>query len=354
MVAIHTNILKIKRGITEIEKTYALIRKLASINGSNISESLLDRVMYNVESLPPLGKEYWWFLFFGQERKQIMLLVFRKFGKKMIFNDREMLLKKMDVNEFQAITAGWIYDGEKMRDLGDANPIITVNPEEKTLVSRFSNRKMTLHGGFPNYGIKIEGIIDLRTTMGWFPENKCAHGVFIPPFGAGWVDIYSNVEGTVLGDEFRGNAHLQKVVGIMPYGPFHWGRVVFQKGSVASFFCLKTGRGSRRYFHRSMAFYDHEGRKTIRFENPELKIVKNEGKKLTWIIEGQDNEKKLRMVLEVYATKSFTMKGGGFQVYIEYAVTPKEFSLRTRDQVITLSDLGKGVGTFEDAYWSSI
>jgi hypothetical protein len=45
------------------------------------------------------------------------------------------------------------------------------------------------------------------------------------------------------------------------------------------------------------------------------------------------------------------MKGGGSQTYVEYAVIPKEFNLKTKDRVITLDDLGKGVGTFEDAYW---
>ena len=48
------------------------------------------------------------------------------------------------------------------------------------------------------------------------------------------------------------------------------------------------------------------------------------------------------------------MEGGGSQVYMEYAVIPREFSLKTTDQVITLWDLGKGVGTFEDAYGSPI
>jgi hypothetical protein len=48
------------------------------------------------------------------------------------------------------------------------------------------------------------------------------------------------------------------------------------------------------------------------------------------------------------------MDGGGSQTYIEYAVIPKEFSLKTPDQSITLSDLGNGVGTFEDAFGSYI
>jgi hypothetical protein len=45
------------------------------------------------------------------------------------------------------------------------------------------------------------------------------------------------------------------------------------------------------------------------------------------------------------------MKGGGSQVYIEYAITPKEFTLKTEGRMITLEDVGEGVGTFEDAYW---
>ena len=45
------------------------------------------------------------------------------------------------------------------------------------------------------------------------------------------------------------------------------------------------------------------------------------------------------------------MKGGGSQVYIEYAVLPRALSLKIKDRVITLDDLGTGVGTFEEAHW---
>ena len=56
-------------------------------------------------------------------------------------------------------------------------------------------------------------------------------------------------------------------------------------------------------------------------------------------------------MLETYARKQFSMKGGGSQVYVEYAVLPKELSLKTKDRIVALDDLGRGVGTFEDAYW---
>ena len=49
-----------------IWKTYRLLQKLSSINGSDVDKALLDQVMYNSNTLPPLGKEYWWFLFFDQ------------------------------------------------------------------------------------------------------------------------------------------------------------------------------------------------------------------------------------------------------------------------------------------------
>ena len=110
--------------LSKIKKTYNLVRKLSSINGSNVSKTLLDRVMYNFEGLPPLGKEYWWFLFFGQNGEkpiQFMLLIFRKYGRKMLFNDKTMVLKEMGKNKFQAVTSGWIYDGKKLCNLGDTN-----------------------------------------------------------------------------------------------------------------------------------------------------------------------------------------------------------------------------------------
>ena len=347
----------IKRTVDEVKGirgTYALLRKLSSINGANISGELLDRMMYSFEALPPLGKEFWWFLFLGRERRQMMLLMFRKFGRSMVFNGEEVSLKKIDQSAFQAVTAGWIYDGKEMRDLGVTNPIIVASPREKVMTSEISDRKMTSMGGFPEYELKIDGLVHLKMTRGNLLENRSAHGTFIPPFGAGWVDVYSNVEGDVLGEEFVGTAHLQKVIGITPYGPFHWARVVFQNGSTASFFCLKTGEGSKRYFNRSMNFYDHETKRYIRFEKPRLVISEERRGTPTWTIEGWDEDNKLRIVLEAYAEKRFTMNGGGSQVYIEYVVKPSEFSFKTKGLIITLQDLGEGVGTFEDAYGSPV
>ena len=55
-----------------------------------------------------------------------------------------------------------------------------------------------------------------------------------------------------------------------------------------------------------------------------------------------------------YAKKLYTIKGGGSQVYIQYAVIAEEFDLKAEGSAISLGDLGNGVGTFEDAYGSPI
>ena len=99
-----------------------------------------------------------------------------------------------------------------------------------------------------------------------------------------------------------------------------------------------------------MNFYDHETRRHIRFLDPQLRISEETGEKITWTIEGWDEENELSIVLETYAEIKFTMNGGGSQVYREYAVTPSRFRFTTNDQTVTLKDLGDGVGTFEDAY----
>ncbi|MCD6093057.1 MAG: hypothetical protein J7J38_03520 [Candidatus Aenigmarchaeota archaeon] len=305
--------------------------------------------MYKFESLPPLGKEYWWFLFFGRNGKrpvQLMLLIFRKHGKKMLFNDKEMVLREVEKNKLRAVTSGWIYDGKKLCNLGDTNAIVEI--PGKKIVSEISGQKMTLGGGFPNYELTVGNLINLKITKGDCLEDNAASGVFLPPFGMSWIDIFSSVEGIVLGKKFKGTGHLQKVFGVTIFGPFHWGRLVFQNGSSTSFFCLKTGRNSKTYFRRSLIFHDIENKRIIRFDNPKLEILKMGN---NWIVEGSDIDKTLKMVLETYATKRYVMKGGGSQVYIEYAVIPKEFKLRTKDKIITLDDTGKGVGTLEDAYW---
>lgn len=170
--------------------------------------------MFNSETLPPLGKEYWWFLFFGQNGEkpiQLMLLIFRKNGKKMLFNDKEMVLRSLGKNKFQAVTAGWVYDGKKLHDSGDTKAIIKI--QEKKIVSKISGQEMMLSGSFPDYRLKIGNTIDLNIKKANYLEDQDTCGVFMPPFGMGWVDIFSDADGTVLGKRFKGTAHLQKVVG---------------------------------------------------------------------------------------------------------------------------------------------
>jgi len=334
-----------------IWRTYSLMKELSSINGPNVSNTLLERVMYNSETLPPLGKEYWWFLFFGHNGEkpiQIMLLIFGKYGKKMLFNGREMVLENLGKNKFQAVIGGWVYDGEKLHDLGDTNAIVEI--QNKKIVTEISGHKMMLCGVFPDYELSVGNIIDLNIKKAEYLEEKDARGIFMPPFGVGWVDIFLKADGRVLEKEFEGTAHLQKVIGVTIFGPFHWGRIFFQNDSSVSFFCLKTGKDSKIYLHRTLVFHDREKNEIIRFDNPKLKISRGKDDSSLLIIEGRDNDKDLKIVLETYASKQFSMKGGGSQIYNEYAVIPIEFNLKIKGRVITLEDLGKGVGTFEDAY----
>jgi hypothetical protein len=261
------------------------------------------------------------------------------------------VLRKINQKSLQAVTTGWIYDGNEIHDFGIANPIILTNPGEKALTSTISDREVIFNGSFPEYELKIGNIVNIKMTKGDFLEDRCAHGVFIPPFGIAWVDVYSNVSGFVLGEEFDGTAHLQKVIGVMPYGPFHWARIVFQDNSTFSFFCLKPGKSSKMIFHEAMNFYDHKTNSYIQFKKPKLKISEGGEEVSKWTVEGWDNDNELKIVLEVYAEKSFRMSGGGSQVYVEYAVKPSEFNFRQKDKVITLKDLGEGVGTFENAYY---
>jgi len=344
----------IRDKLRKVGGTYRLLKKLSSINGSIVSRMFLSRVMFSCESLPPLGKEYWWFLFFGNDGRQIMVLVYRKYGKKMTFNEKkDVVLRKETEGIFQAVVTAWIYDGKEIYDLGVSNPDIVISQKEKRLVSQIANRKLLFKGNYPRYSLTIDDLVRLDMTEGSFIENCCAWGVYLPPFGAGWIDIFSNAKGVVLGEKFEGTAHLQKVVGIMPYGSFHWARVVFRNGSVFSFFSLKTSKKSKMLFHSSMNFSDHRKRTYIRFKNPGIMISKME-ETTTWTIRGQDEENELKIVLETYAEKKFTMHGGGSQVYIEYAVHPAGFTFKTKDTITTLDDLGTGVGTFEDAYGSAL
>ncbi len=337
------------KNIKKICETYSLIKELSSINGADVNGALLDRAMFAIEKLPPLGKEYWWFLFFGQDGErpvQITLLIFRKYGKKMLFNNKEMRFSELREDRTLAVTSGWIYDGDKLLSLRATNAITGVQKEKIT--SELSNRATVFSGSFPNYRIGLGDLINLKMNNGNFLVNKDAYGVFLPPLGMGWVDVFSDASGTVLGKDFKGTAHLQKVVGVSPFGPFHWGRVVFKNHSVFSFFCLKTGKNSKTFFHKSINFFDTQNNTATRLNNPKLEVSRIGD---NWIIEGVEKNRYVKAVLEIYATNRYDMKGGGSQVYIQYAVIPKELTIKDENTTITLSDLGEGVGTIEDAYW---
>jgi len=335
--------------IKGIKETYSLLRKLSAISGSDISEALLDRLMFNFEALPPLGKEYWWFLFFGEAGEkpvQLMLMIFRKSGKKMFFNGKEMILREFEKNKFQGVTTGWLYDGEKFLDLGDINAVTEI--QDRKIISEIFGKELIFSGSFPDYRLKIGEIVDLNLKKANYLQEKDGQGACLPPFGMGWVNIFTEAEGVIFGKKFKGTAHLQKVLAITILGPFNWGRIVFQEGSSARFFFVKTGKDSKIYLRKSLEFFDQKNKEIIKLNNPKIEISKKENQ---WLIEGEEDEKSFKIILEIYAKKQFIGKGGGSFVYNEYAVIPREFCLKTKERVIILADLGRGVGTFEDAYW---
>ena len=190
--------------IKRVCETYSLIKNLSSINGADVNGALLDRAMFAIEKLPPLGKEYWWFLFFGQDGErpvQITLLIFRKYGKKMLFNHKEMKFNELREDEVLAVTSGWIYDGCELRKLNDTNAI-AISQKDK-ITSEISGNEMVFSGSFPNYVMSVGDLINLKMENGNFIENKDAYGVFLPPLGMGWVDVFSDASGHCTRKKFQ-------------------------------------------------------------------------------------------------------------------------------------------------------
>jgi len=343
--------------IKNIRKTYELIQEIASVNGINPDEKLLHRTMFNSETLPPLGKEYWWFLFIGEDTDkpiQVMFLVFRKHGNQMLFNKKHMDFKNIKNNKFQGVTSCWAWDGEKMHDLGDTNAITTLDPKHNTLTSKISNHDIHFNGTYPNFKLKIGDAINLEMTELNQIDSKDAYATFLPPFGIGWVDMFSKTTGTVLGKKFKGKAHLQKVVGVTTSGCFNWGEIFFENGSSFTIFCIKPKKNSKIALHTSATFYDNHKKTITKFNDPKIEISKkepeNKNENIQWVIQGADNDNEFTLVLDTYSKKEFNMKTIEWQTYIEYLVTAKEFKLKTKSKEINLSKLSKGTGTFEDAY----
>jgi len=335
--------------ISGLKKTYSLFRKTSRIKGPDIDKESIDQIMYSFETLPPLGKEYWWFLFFGNNGLrpiQLMLMICRKYGKEMWIDDTKMTLKKIKENEMKSAVSGWLYDGDKVVNLGDTNSIVKIN--NKKITAEIGNKDLVFEGSFPSYKLKIGDSINLdishENTL--IKRNKESYGIFWPPLGAGYFNLYPDVFGNILGKKFQGTGHLQKVVGILPHFPYNWIRLIFKNGSMLRLSDIRPGK---IHLERSINFYDNSENKIIEFSKPSLKISKSDDS-LIWTLEGQDKNNYVKVVLEAYAKKKFVMKGGGSLTYFEYCVTPKELILKIKNKTITLKDLGDGVGTLEDAY----
>jgi len=341
------------KSVKELRKTYSLFQTLSAINGPDIGQGLLDRVIYNSEALPPLGKEYWWFLFLGKNGEkpvQFLLMICRKYGGKIWIDDKEMILQRINNNQFKAGVTAWVSDESKIHNLGDTNALVKIKGNQ--ISAELSGEKLTFEGRFPDYRLKIGNSIDLKIKKSELisTRDKEAYGLFAPPIGAGWINLYPDAEGTILGKEFKGTGHLQKVVGVAPHFPYNWLRVIFENGSMARFSCIKPGRESKIYLQKGANFYDNKSGQLINFNGPEIKITKTNDS-LFWTFEGKDADKSMKIALEVYAKKQFVLRGHGSLTYIEHCFVPKEFLFKTKTQTITLNDLGKGVGTLEDAYW---
>jgi hypothetical protein len=335
--------------ISGIKKTYDLFRKTSKIKGPDVDSEMIDRMMYNFETLPLLGKEYWWFLFFGNEGPrpiQLMFIICRKHGKEMWIDDTKMTLEKLNNNEMKSAVSGWLYDGEKIVNLGNTNSIVEIG--DKKLNAEIGDKNLILEGSFPFYKLKIGECIELdmshENTL--VKRNKESYGMFWPPLGAGFFNLYPDVSGNIFGKKFQGTGHLQKVVGIMPHFPYNWVRIIFKNGSMLRLSDIKPGK---MHISKSVNFYDNDKDQITEFVKPDLKISKSKDS-LIWTFEGKDKNNSLKIVLESYANKKFVMKGGGSLTYFEYCVTVKEMFLKIKDKTITLKDLGDGVGTLEDAY----
>ena len=339
--------------IKEIQETYKLIHKLSLAKKFKVEKKLVHRTLFNSETLPMLGNEYWWFLFIGQTGEkpiQLMFLIFRKHGKDMLFNGKKMQLQRISKNKFKGVTACWVWDGKKLRELGDTNAITTIDSKKRILKSVISEHKVTLKGSFPKFEFNVGDVINLKTFDLKRAINKDAAGVYLPPFGMGWVDAFSKTKGTVFGKEFDGIGHLQKVVGITTSGCFNWGNIFFKSGSSFSFFGVRPEKKLKNMFHTYVSFYNHKTNKVLLFKKPKLAIVKKGTKNPEWVVSGSDKNNGFKIHLKTYMKKKFKFEGGGWQVYEEYGVSVKKLNLTINGNKILLKDLGKGIGTFEDAY----
>lgn len=309
----------------------------------------LDEIFYKHENLIPYGKEYWFAIFNGMDRKKPMQLV-ACFGRR---NSRRSIVDDIEVNGLNSNTEDintgafvWCYNGHKKLAV-PAREAIT-RSGDKSIVTNGDGISIGISGTVPLYRVKVDsGPIQCdfnlkKPSTGYDEEilNELKMGLNYQVY-----NLYYNFDGRLNGKEYAGKCYLQKVILSTPLVPWYWSRLVFNDGSSFVFFKPYFGSKELQYSLRNKGvFYSAKHDRLFTVYNID---VQHDGK--SWKITSQGEDYTLNVAVKAYSHHCFSFKSGGSFNYNEYLVNVKKFDFKSADVKVNLKSLGLGAGMFEDA-----
>ena len=334
----------------KIRYKYKTIEKLFKING-RIQSQALDSMFFEFEELPLFGKEYWFMKFSSTdtETKKQLLIMFGRPEGKMKVNNSYVKNEKLDHNTLKGAIVCWFYDKEA-ENICDSVCSITIN--ENQLISESGDIKCTFSGNYPDYELKLTKRGDSICSLKIFEpdDNSPKYEIsknFRSLFGIECINSYLNFKGSLNTESFEGKCFVQKVIVVGPLVPWRWGRIIFQNGSILYFFLPQLQAFGFKYdISSELMFYDSESDRIYKIDDLE---VSEYGKKETrWVISSKKNN--MIVIAKSYSMKPITLESMGNLTYLEHLAEITDFYIETEDKVISLKDLGSGIGLIENAY----
>jgi len=314
------------KGLKNIESRFAGFRYLISKG----KREVVDEMLFTFEVLPPFAKEYWFFHLNSPDKRQLILSFGRSLSSFKV-DDYVIDNKALSEKEKECGMFSWFFDKKK-------NIVFNTKDTVRIDKNRIQSKKFHFYGSYPDYELK-GNFCDIKFTEPKKGKKYKFKQYFRGPFGYELVNMYFDFSGTLNKKPFKGKSYIQKVILSTPFIPWKWGRINFTNGSILNFFIPYVDLFGFRYrFSPYLEFYDSKTQKTFVYKDVTVTSEKSK-----WIIKNGS----LTLVIRPYASHEFRFKSFGKYSYKEFFVTVEDFSFKSG--AISLSDLGKGSGLFEDA-----
>jgi len=304
----------------------------------------LDEIFYKQENLIPYGKEYWFAIFTGMNKKKPMQLI-ASFGRR---NSRKSVVDNVEISGSNPGAFVWCYDGKKKLTVPTVETTNTIT--DRSITSAGNGISVDISGTAPLYNVKVDSDAikcDLAVR-----KPSCGYDVEVlnelkMRLNYQVYNLYYNFDGVLNGKEYSGRCYLQKVILSTPLVPWYWSRFTFKDGSSFVFFKPYFGSRELNYVLRNKgAFYSASEDKLYWVQNIE---VKHDKKMKNWKFTSKGSDYSLNVGVKSYADHGFNFRYGGIFNYNEHMVNVKKFDFRTEGSKINLKKLGIGAGIVEDA-----